>query len=785
MNLIAIQNNLRFSTRMKWATRLVTILGFGSVCLHLARADAPLETLSDGVGLKINGMQVELRVASPHAFRLHVSVAPRSNPAPSIFLSGATRPDTPFTVTHDGDVVGIKTAFGELQVDPDKGLWSLRDAAGGTLADWAALPSSLEAGNALKLAAGAPSPAPSSSPLFYGSGNVPSLGALSQKSAPSHPGNGSTALPQFWSTAGYGALMVSDVDNQPASWSSNPGGAITWTVPGANADLYLAPAANLYDWLRDDAELTGFAPVPPRWAFGYMQSRWGWENKAYIDDTFARFRQDHLPVDVFIIDFEWYTSTPDYSVPPQGDPKFQDFSWNPSLFPDPANQIAAFGAQGLHIVGIRKPRLGNSDNLAMARGKGWILQRNPLDPNGGVNITSRNLDYANPDVRAYWEENNRKFIEAGMAGFWNDEGETTFTEYSYWNLAENELFHTVNPEQRFWSLNRSFDPGLQRFGAAAWTGDIASDWPTLAKTTGELLSYSLSGMPYDACDIGGYAGTPTPELLARWMEAGVFFPVYRSHSERSQKPRFPWLYDEPAVSETQAGQPAADAGTGGPGGQTENAIRQALDLRYRLVPYYYSLAFQNNREAAPLMRPLVMEFPQDAKVAGLTDEWLMGRGLLAAPLLTPGGTRSVYLPQDNWFTFGTNQVTTGPQTISVTAKLEDIPVYVRAGTILPLGPVLQYTGQPTTEPLELQVYPGHDATFDLVQDDGATLAYQKGLVRHTLFTWNDQTRTLSWKVSGPYSGDNLFHAVKFVLFAPQGVLTGNTSLDAPGTVQFR
>jgi alpha-glucosidase len=719
----------------------------------LAGADeVQLTTLKDGVAFSLGGNEVELRVASAHAFRLHVFATGQPAGARSIFLSDAVPSTPPFTVTHEGSIIGIKTGFGELQVDADKQEWSLRDSQGTTLSEWASCdPSHFGAG-------GSPGKPP---PLYYGSGNVPQLGTLTQTEARSKTGNGSTSLPQYWSNAGYGALLISRDDNTPAAWKAGADGGVDWTIAGPSADLYVAPAANLYDWLRDDAELTGFAPVPPRWTFGYLQSRWGWTDKAYIDDTLAHFRKDQLPVDAFIYDFEWYTTQPDYRVKAPGDPNFVDFGWNPALLPDPAKQIADWASQGLHVVGIRKPRIGNSDNLAMARSKGWILPSNPDDPNG-ADIKSRDLDYANPGVQAWWQDNNRKFVEAGMAGFWNDEGETTFTEYSYWNLTEVALFKQVDPSARFWSLNRSFAPGGQRFGAAAWTGDIQSKWATLAKTTGELLSYSLSGMPYPTCDIGGFKGNPTPELLTRWMQAGVFFPIQRSHSESRVTPRFPWLY----------------------GPDAEAAIRKALDLRYRLIPYYYSLASENYRTAAPLMRPLVMEFPDDDKVSGLTDEWLMGKGLLAAPVLNEGGARDIYLPNDQWFTFGTNQAMQGPQTVHVTSKLDEIPLYVRAGTLLPLGPVLQDTGEPSTAPLELQIYPGHDGTFDFTEDDGKTLDYQKGMARTTAFSWDDQTKTLRWKISGNYDGANRFHQMKAVLFAPAGVIAKDVSLDQDGSITF-
>jgi alpha-glucosidase len=263
----------------------------------------------------------------------------------------------------------------------------------------------------------------------------------------------------------------------------------------------------------------------------------------------------------------------------------------------------------------------------------------------------------------------------------------------------------------------------------------------------------------------------------------------RCHSSIDRTPHFPWLY-----------------GTDG-----ENAIRKALDLRYQLIPYYYSLAHNNARTAAPLMRALVMEFPDDDKVADETHEWLMGSRLLAAPVMTAGdrstvaasetavasanpepkatppaqsAQRDVYLPKDTWFKFETNQALTGPQTVHVIAKLVEIPMYVRAGTLLPLGPVLQHTEQASAEPLQMQVYPGKDATFDLVEDDGATLAYQKGNLRITHFVWNDAARRLSWKTEGPYRGANCFRAVSAVLFAPSGKGTKQADLNGAGSITF-
>ena len=482
---------------MKRCAPLVVLIAMMGISFgtRLFADDPAFEETPDGIALRLDGVRIALQVASPHAFCLHMDAEAPAARVRSLFLNGQGRPaGAPYKVLHDGTAVGIGTDFGQLLVDPGKRSWSLRDAAGTVLTDWAPLgeqaPALPTQPAVFRLAMGASAATPA--PRYYGSGNAPDQGALTQREGTAKLGNGRTVLPQFWSTAGYGALLVGANDDAPGAWKAEASGQVNWEVAGRGADLYLCPARNLYDWLRDDAELTGFAPVPPRWTFGYLQSQWGWKDRAYLDDTLAHFRQDQLPVDGFIVDFEWYTTSPDYKVKAGGDAAFTDFAWNPELFPDPAAQIAGFARQGLHLVGIRKPRLGNSENLVMAREKSWILPPNPLDPEHAKNQT-RDLDFSNPAVRAWWDENNRKFVDAGMAAFWNDEGELYYTEFGYWNIAELALFQQAKPGQRFWSLNRAFSPGMQRFGAAVWTGDIRSDWKTLARTPGELLSYSLAG----------------------------------------------------------------------------------------------------------------------------------------------------------------------------------------------------------------------------------------------------------------------------------------------------
>jgi alpha-glucosidase len=735
------------------------LLGSGfSTGVNSAQAQANVERTRDGLLIKFGQARVELAAATPEALRL--SVARDENPhfIPTSFLADTNAgPSIVWQMVRKHGMVGVRTKAGELLISPRTGEWTLLNATGKVLIprhELGGLNQETSPGTAnVTIMLGWDPHKPIS---VYGCGN--GVDTLQQSKTTTGVSNGRAVIPYYWSTAGYAVLAVTANDNRPASWQGATNGEyLTWTFPGPEAELYLMPAASIEDAAETCAHLTGLAPVPPRWTFGYLQSRWGWKDRAYIEATLAQFRDLRIPVDGFIYDFEWSTTSPDYKLPPEGMAGFEDFGWNTNLFPEPAAQIQAYKDQGVHFVGIRKPRMGNRDTLAMVRTKGWNLQIEK-----GEKYHSRDVNFGNPEFREWYIGQSAGLLQTGVDGWWNDEGESTFTTYYYWNLAEAEALARYQPGQRLWTLNRAFSPGMQRFGAAAWTGDIQSSWKTLAGTPTSLLNWSLAGLPYETCDIGGFSGHPSPELLSRWMEAGVFFPVMRSHSEIHMTPRFPWLYGPDALA----------------------AIRHAIELRYRLIPLYYSLAHETFQTGLPLMRPLLMEFPDDPQTANLADQWMMGGSLMAAPLLQAGGKRSVYLPAGRWYAFGSNLPLDGKRTFEVTAGLDEIPLYVRAGSILPLGPVIQHTCQLPGGPLELQIYPGQDATFTLFEDDGETTDYLKGQVRRTTFTWQDKTGRLSWKSEGPYAGRDVFQRLHVVLFDPRGKAGAESALNSQGQLQL-
>jgi len=298
-------------------------------------------------------------------------------------------------------------------------------------------------------------------------------------------------------------------------------------------------------------------------------------------------------------------------------------------------------------------------------------------------------------------------------------------------------------DTRFFSINRAWSPGMARLGATVWTGDINPSWDDLVGTPGMLLNWALAGVPYVTCDIGGFTGQSNGLLLTRWLQVGAFLPVMRVHSTKSATPHFPWLWNG-----------------------YSDYMREALNLRYRLLPYHYSLAqrmFETNRL---WMRSLAAEFPNDGTALAITSQWLDG-DLLVSPVLRQDNQKQIYLPEGIWYSFNSTTVHKGPVAISGTASVGDVPVFVRPGGIVPLAPVIQYTGALPGGALQVHVYGGADSQepFVLVEDDGETMGYARGEVRKTHFTWNDSSETLSWQVTGSKTAfHNAFDEVYVTLF---------------------
>ena len=629
------------------------------------------------------GAALNITISAVDAGVFHLAAHLAGNPAPPVSPFVVETADRPQAVVHRNirGVSSVQTPQGTLTLRP-KGYFRLQGSAGRAL-----LPSGTisEAGGIITLTL-----THDLHERFYGAGNESEnhAGDLTHSEGTQVVSNGVTRIPFLWSTGGWSVLVA---NNQTGcAWQDNAG-TLTLTVPGPYLDLYLSVAPDGYGLLDAYSRLTGRAPIPPRWTFGFMLSRWGYADAADVQDKWHQFRDRQIPVDAFIYDYDWFTN---------------DWDFSPKTFPP--GSLAAMKNLGLRFIGIRKPRVTGA-NLDYARSQGWVLS-SPL---------GTDLRFDLPAARYWWWSHHVPLVKAGVDGWWNDEAEQSPDEFFQMAQTEWDGGRAIS-SRRPWSLNRAFAPGMQRYGAAVWTGDIDSTWETLANQPGTMLNWSLAGMPYVGQDVGGFQSTPSPELYARWVEESVFVPVMRAHGTFGS-PRWPWAFGADVLA----------------------ATKKAIELRYRLIPTLYTLASQTASTGAPLMRPLFLEFPQDAKTFHLEDEWLVGDRLLAAPVLAQGGARDVYLPAGRWYDFNTSAPVSGSQTLHVQAPLDLIPAYVRAGTILPLGPILQSTSLGVEDPLEVRVYPGADAVFTLYEDDGDTYAYQRGAASRIPMHWNDGTRTFT------------------------------------------
>ena len=626
------------------------------------------------------GLQLAVNAVDPGVFHLVASLPNNPSPPVSPFVV-ETVPWSGARVQRTAGETSIETPAGRLRMRAD-GRFELQSHAGQDVVRSGQITAGAD-GLVLALTH-------DPDDRFYGAGNESEnhAGDLTHPSGTQVVANGVTRIPFLWSPRGYGVLIANNESG--ISWA-DAGGTLTWQVPGPYLDLYLSVAPDGYGLLNAYSRLTGRAPIPPRWTFGYMQSRWGYADAADVQDKWHQFRDRQIPVDAFIYDYDWFNN---------------DWEFNPKTFP--AGSLAAMKALHLHFVGIRKPRV-NGVNLDFAKSQGWFVSA----PFG------TDLRFDIPAARFWWWSYQVPLVQAGVDGWWNDEAEQSYDEFFQMAQTEWDGWRAMSP-RRVWSISRAFAPGMQRFGAAVWSGDIDSTWAAFANQPGTLLNFSLAGMPYVSHDTGGFQSTPTPELYARWMEEAVFVPVMRAHGTHNS-PRWPWAFGDDVLA----------------------ATKKAIELRYRLIPYLYTCAAETARTGAPIMRPLFLEFPQDDKTFNLRDEWLVGDRLLAAPVLAQGGTRSVYLPAGQWYDFNTGAAVAGGQTLSRQVPLDVIPAYVRAGTILPLGPVLQYADQAPEDPLEVRVYPGADAKFSLYEDGGDDYDYLAGKSSEIPFSWDDKRRRLT------------------------------------------
>jgi alpha-glucosidase (family GH31 glycosyl hydrolase) len=535
-----------------------------------------------------------------------------------------------------------------------------------------------------------------------------------------HAQGGDIAIPLLLSSAGWGLF----VDAAALAWL-DPGRSYdrTWldyTVEQSGLTVHVLAASDLKGVLGLVADLLGHAPMPPRWALGYMQSTRHFADTEELLGLAATFRAKRLPLDSLAL-----LST--YGEAQGWNKGVGHLEWNERLLPEPERLTEALRAADVALLLHEYPVLHPDSPLhAEAVTEGHLLDtgypeaRTGEQPPANYHEGQRYLALNEPATGAWWWARHRHLVEAGVAGWWLDGGEGPAADsdgtavptalHNRYDIQRQAAFAAGEardrPDARPFLLCRSGGAGMQRFSAACWSGDVDASFATLEAQIAIGLNTGLSGVPFWGTDIGGYypATREEAELFVRWFQMGAFCPVFRSHG-RSWRQRLPWAF----------------------GPEIEAICRHYLDLRYRLMPYTYSLAWQAHREGLPLMRPLALEWPDEPDLGDLATAWLWGDQLLVAPVTRAGATHwPVRLPPGAWHAFDSHERHAGGRGITVEAPLARLPLFVRAGAILPLMAPARHLKDGPPDEITLRLYPEGRSSFSLYEDDGRSTAYRGG-----------------------------------------------------------
>ena len=503
--------------------------------------------------------------------------------------------------------------------------------------------------------------------------------------------------------------------------------------PAAYADIFIVAFDRMAEAACAYYQLTGLPPMPPRYAFGYQQS---YRTLAHngVNEVLrtAQYMREHdLPCDMLIYLGTGYCDNGWNSM--NG-----NFDFHPVVFPTPRETMEQLHAMGYKI------------NLHVTRCYTGLHGR--IDDE---NVSPLEYDHA----KNYWQVHEKLYGIARNECWWPDDAdEVDITA----RLTRHRMYYEgslkLNPDIRPFQMQRNAFPGHTKWGGVIWSGDVMSQWETLKNQVPIGLNASLSCSPYWGTDTGGFFSTRefTGELFIRWFEYSAFTPFLRGHGRPSylHSPmgwslhrRWEDVPLEGAPGLKDAAPPPRDAL---PDDRVEPICRKYLHLRYRLLPYLYTLAHQVWDCGMPMMRPMWFDYPEDEACAALGSQYMLGPSLLVCPVTAPGAENwKVYLPEGLWYDFWTNERLQGGRWMEAAAPLDVIPLFVKAGAILPLGEAMQFVSdQPATEfaPLTLRVYPGADGSYELYEDDGISLGYQRGECSRTLFSWNEECRKVCAEV---------------------------------------
>ncbi len=501
-------------------------------------------------------------------------------------------------------------------------------------------------------------------------------------------------------------------------------------TPRSALDLYVVAGPQLADVVRRFAHLVGLSPLPPRWALGYHQCRYSYMSADEVKDIAREFRARKLPCDAIWLDIDYMDG-------------YRVFTFDPERFAEPARLVADLSEQDFEVVAIVDPGvkkeagyevwesgLAKGVFVADADGMPFVGEVWP----GPVGFP----DFTRPDVRAWWAEEHAPLLEAGISGIWNDMNEPAAFKlpghtipsdtrhgpaakishadaHNLYGLEEaratDAALRAARPDDRPFILTRAGFAGIGRL-AAVWTGDNTSAWAHLEMSLPMLMNLGLSAILFCGADVGGFQKDCSPELLARWMQVGAFYPFFRNHSAKGTRDQEPWRF----------------------GPEVEAISRRALEMRYGLMPYLATCFWRASRDGLPVFRPLVLEWPDDPEVCDLCDQAMVGADLMIAPVMRPGVRhRAVYLPGPGWYELASGEFHEHAGWRVLAAPLDQMPVFARAGAILPMLPSADSTAAQDRRVLTLAVFPADRVVGQWEDDDGKTTAYEAGAYDHWRF----------------------------------------------------
>jgi len=528
-----------------------------------------------------------------------------------------------------------------------------------------------------------------------------------------------------------------------------------YTATDGNLDYYFIAGETLVDVVEGYTYLTGRTPLPQRWTLGFQQSRWGYENAEDIRYVANNYRERKIPLDVIHFDIDYMKGC-------------RVFTWDDENYEAPGVLFDELKEKGIKSVTIIDPGTKKEEGYAIddvGVANGYYA----LDTDGEIYVNSvwpgksHYPDFGRKEVRKWWADNHKVLTDMGVSGIWNDmnepasfEGELPddvvfFDEERKTNHAEihNLYGHFMSKStfeglkeqtgKRPFVITRACYAGTQKY-STVWTGDNQSLWSHLQMMVPQLCNLGMSGFAFCGTDVGGFGSDTTPELMSRWIQAACFSPLFRNHSAKGTKMQEPWRF----------------------GKEVEDINRKYIELRYCFLPYLYDLFYQGEKTGLPIMRPLVLHYPNDPNVRDMNGEFLVGENLLVAPVLEQGVRhKNVYLPEGTWYDFWTGEKVEGNQFFLREAPIDVCPIYIKAGSILPTYEVMQYVGEKPYDKLVLLTTPG-EGSYEHFQDNGSDYAYRNGEYNLYRFTMKEDGQIDTDMVHEGYTPYQNIKVISFV-----------------------